>query len=153
MTFGEKLRYYRKKKKLTQAQLAKLTNLGINTVANYEAGRTYPQNREVYSTLAEVLDVDVNALKNEGDGIEDIDSAQGGKNEPKVTSFVMFAGGDGPSAERLQAAKLVSQVNALFAGGSLSETDKDAVMLALQEAYVTCKRENKEKYGIKKNPE
>ncbi len=42
MTFGEKLRFYRKKKGLTQAQLAALTGLGINTIINYEGGKTYP---------------------------------------------------------------------------------------------------------------
>lgn len=37
----------------------------------------------------------------------------------------------------------------MFAGGELSEGDKDAVMLALQKAYWDCKEDNK-KYTPKK---
>ena len=37
----------------------------------------------------------------------------------------------------------------MFAGGELSEQDKDAVMLALQKAYWACKEDNK-KYTPKK---
>ncbi len=67
--------------------------------------------------LAEKLEVEVNMLKNEGDGIEDI------KVETNTVTY-----------DRMHAAKLVKEVNALFAGGNLSEADKDAVMFALQEA-------------------
>ena len=45
MTFGEKLRKYRTEKRLSQAELAKLAGLGVNTISNYESGKTYPQNR------------------------------------------------------------------------------------------------------------
>ena len=53
MKFGEKLRKYRNEKGLTQAELAKQAGLGINTISNYESGKTYPQNRAVYKILAE----------------------------------------------------------------------------------------------------
>jgi len=38
MTFGEKLRKYRTEKRLSQAELAKLAGLGVNTISNYESG-------------------------------------------------------------------------------------------------------------------
>ncbi|MBR7078552.1 MAG: helix-turn-helix transcriptional regulator, partial [Clostridia bacterium] len=47
MTFGEKLKFYRKKKNITQRDLAKTAGLGFNTISNYERGQTYPQNREI----------------------------------------------------------------------------------------------------------
>ena len=37
MTFGEKLRKYRTEKRLSQAELAKLAGLGVNTISNYES--------------------------------------------------------------------------------------------------------------------
>ena len=48
------------------------------------------------------------------------------------------------------AEELVAGVSALFAGGELSENDKDAVMRALQDAYWMAKERNKEKYTPKK---
>lgn len=48
------------------------------------------------------------------------------------------------------AEELVADVSALFAGGELSENDKDAIMRALQDAYWMAKERNKEKYTPKK---
>ena len=36
MKFGEKLRKYRTDKNLTQAELAKLIGVGVNTICNYK---------------------------------------------------------------------------------------------------------------------
>jgi hypothetical protein len=40
------------------------------------------------------------------------------------------------------AEKLIDGARALFAGGELSDDDKQAVLIALQEAYFEAKREN-----------
>ena len=50
---------------------------------------------------------------------------------------------------KLQAEKLVAELSGMFAGGELSDSDKDAVMIALQKAYFDCKEDNK-KYTPKK---
>jgi len=47
-----------------------------------------------------------------------------------------------------QATALVSELSGLFAGGELTEEDRDAVMQSLQEAYWLAKKENR-KYGRK----
>jgi len=52
---------------MTQSELAKAANLGLNTISNYESGKTYPKKREVYDILAEILEVDVNYLRNENE--------------------------------------------------------------------------------------
>lgn len=65
MTFGEKLKFYRKQAGLTQADLAEKAELTVNTICNYEKGYTYPQDRKVYQQLAEILNVDEDELKNE----------------------------------------------------------------------------------------
>ena len=49
-----------------------------------------------------------------------------------------------------QAKDLIEGMSGLFAGGTLSEQDKDAVMKALQDIYWESKARNVEKYTPKK---
>ena len=49
-----------------------------------------------------------------------------------------------------QAQQLIDGMSGLFAGGSLSEQDKDAVMKALQDIYWESKARNVSKYTPKK---
>ena len=49
-----------------------------------------------------------------------------------------------------QAQELIDGMSGLFAGGTLSEQDKDAVMKALQDIYWESKARNVEKYTPKK---
>ena len=48
-----------------------------------------------------------------------------------------------------RASSAIAELAGMFAGGELSDADKDAVMLALQKAYWDCKEDNK-KYTPKK---
>lgn len=132
MTFGEKLRESRVKKGMTQGELAKAANLGLNTISNYESGKTYPKKREIYDTLATILEVDVNYLRNE--------------NEEFLTEATEKYGYRG----KQQADQLVQQIGGLFAGGELSDDEMDGVMKALQDIYWEVKAENKVKYTPKK---
>lgn len=132
MTFGEKLHDARIKKGLTQRELAKLANLGLNTISNYESGKTYPKSRDVYDTLATILEIDRDYLRNENEGF--------------ITEASERYGNKG----KKQADQLVKELSGLFAGGELSEHEKDGVMRALQEIYWECKEENIEKYTPKK---
>lgn len=125
MTFGEKLRTLRLQKNLTQQELAKKAGLGLNTISNYEKGKTYPQNREVYSILANILEVSSDYLHNENDDFFASTQQQYGARGVK------------------QAQDLVSEVTGLFAGGELAEEDKDEMMRAIQEAYWIAKKNNK----------
>ncbi len=125
MTFGEKLRTLRLKKELTQMQLAKEAGLGLNTISNYEKGKTYPQNREVYATLAKILDVSPDYLHNENDDFLAQTQQQYGSRGVK------------------QAQELVSEVSGLFAGGEMAEEDMDEMMEAIQKAYWIAKKNNK----------
>ena len=126
MTFGEKLRKYRTEKRLSQTELAKLAGLGVNTISNYESGKTYPQNREVYKTLAEILGVDPDHLHNENDDFVEVAQQKYGYRGKK------------------QAMELVEQM-----GGMFAEEDIDGVMRALQDLYWKAKEDNK-KYTPKK---
>lgn len=131
MKFGDKLRIARTKKGLSQQELAKLAGLGMNTIGNYESGKTYPKKREIYATLAELLEVSVNDLYNEGD------------------EFIMQAQDRYGYAGRKQAEALAAEMGGLFAGGTMSDDDLDAVMRTLQDYYWKAKEDNK-KYGRKK---
>lgn len=63
-------------------------------------------------------------------------------------SSPIFASQYGSRGKR-QAEELVNELSGMFAGGELSESDMDAVMIALQKAYFDCKKDNK-KYTPKK---
>lgn len=125
MTFGEKLRMHRKQSGLTQAELAAKAGLGLKTITNYENGSTYPKNREIYKTLADILGIDENYLHNENDDF--IESAQGRYG---------YRG-------KKQAMQLVEEMGGLFAGGELSDEDIDGVMKAMQDLYWKAKEDNK----------
>jgi len=130
LKFGEKLRTQRKKCRLTHAELAAKAGVALKTIINYENGNTYPQNREVYTTLANILGVEAASLHNETD------------------DFITMAGEQYGKRGMDQARILVEQIGCLFAGGELEQEDKDAVMLALQKAYWDAKSENM-KYSAK----
>jgi transcriptional regulator with XRE-family HTH domain len=132
MKFGEKLRTLRIQKKLTQRDLAEQVGLGMNTIGNYESGKTYPKTRNVYNRLAAVLDVSVETLYNEND------------------AFIMDVSARYGYNGRERAEQLVSEMGRLFAGGTLSDEDLDDVMRTLQEYYWRAKDELK-KYAPKKS--
>ena len=125
MKFGEKLRKYRTKKGLTQTELAKKAGLGLNTISNYEGGKTYPQNREVYTILADILGVSPDHLHNEND------------------DFISDAAAKYGSRGAKQAKELMEEVTGLFAGGEMAEDDMDVMMKAIQDAYWIAKEKNR----------
>lgn len=131
MLFGEKLKYYRKRKKLTQQELAKMAGMGLNTINNYETGRTYPQKRSTYVLLAEILGVKTEDLRNESD------------------DFFLDAEREYGSRGKKQATELVNELTAMFSGGELDEVDMDMMMRAISDAYWIAKDKNK-KYIPKK---
>lgn len=131
MKFNEKLKNQRTMLKISQEALASSTGVSTRTIQNYESGNIYPKTRETYKKLADALNVDVNYLLTEDE--EFITDAQqkygvGGKND---------------------ALELVSRLAGMFAGGELSEDERDEAMQALQNAYWAAKAENK-KYAPKK---
>lgn len=131
MKFGEKLKQLRTNKGASQEETAKACGVSRRTYIGYEQEGRYPRNRGVYSKLADFFGVEQNYLLTEDE------------------NFVTSASEQyGPKGKR-QAEQLVAELTGMFAGGELSEGDKDAVMLALQKAYWDCKEDNK-KYTPKK---
>ena len=132
MKFGEKLAKLRAEKSLKQSEVAEAVGISRRNYISYETEGRYPRNREIYYKLAGVFGCDVNYLLTEDE------------------EFIARAGEEYGEGGYKDAEKLVSQLIGLFAGGELSEEDRDAVMRALTEAYFECKAENK-KYAPKKS--
>ncbi len=131
MKFCEKLKKLRKEKKLNQEELAKLVGVTKRTVQNYENSNMYPKKREIYYKLADIFNVDINYLLTEDEELR-LDAYKKG----------------GMKAMR-DVGELVQSVCGLFAGGELPESDMDAAMKAISEAYFAVKQENA-KYTPKK---
>ena len=131
MKFGEKLKQLRTDKGLTQEELSSAVGISRRTYVSYEQEGRYPRKRELYGKLADVLGCDPNYLVTEDE------------------EFVTKAAEEYGSRGKRQAENLVAELSGMFAGGELSDADKDAVMIALQKAYFDCKQDNK-KYTPKK---
>ena len=111
---------------LTQADVAKLIGVSVRTYVGYEQDGRYPKKRDTYSKLAEVFHCDVNYLLTENEG-----------------EFVVQAAERYGTRAQRQAERLIDDFEGLFAGGELSEEDKDALMIAMQKIYWDCKEDNK----------
>ena len=131
MKFAEKIRQLRKEKALTQREVAVHCGVSMRTYISYEQEGRYPRKREIYEKMAEMFGVDRNYLLTEDE------------------EFVSEASDRYGRRGRQQAEALVAELSGLFAGGELSDSDRDAVMIALQRAYFECKEDNK-KYTPKK---
>lgn len=131
MKFGEKLKKLRLERQASQDDAAKAAGISRRAYIGYEQEGRYPRKRETYAALAEFFGVDSNYLLTEDE------------------EFVTAAGEQYGSRGKRQAEELVAELSGMFAGGEMSEEDKDAAMLALQKAYWDCKADNR-KYTPKK---
>ena len=105
-----------------------MCGLSLRSFRNYEVEGGTQIQRDAYAKLAAALGCEVNFLLSEDE------------------EFVLQAQQTYGYKGARDAEELVAGVSALFAGGELSENDKDAVMRALQDAYWMAKERNKEKY-------
>lgn len=125
MTFGEKVKDLRIRNKLSQPELGRRIGVSTRTIASYEAGRSYPKQREVYDLLAKELGVDANYLRTE--------------NEEFMTEVGTQYGARGIQ----QAQNILSQIAELFAGGSLDPDDEIAFVQEIHQIYLDSKKKAK----------
>ena len=125
MKFGEKLKKLRAEKGLTQQDVSEAIGVSRRTYVSYEQEGRYPRKREIYVKLADAFKCDVNYLMTEDE------------------EFVTSSGEKYGNRGKRQAEELVAEISGMFAGGDISEEDKDAVFLALQRAYVLAKEVNR----------
>lgn len=131
MKLADKLVKLRQEQNVSQDAVAKAIGISRRNYIAYEKEGRYPRNREIYAALAQFFGVDTNYLLTEDE------------------SFVTTASEQFGTRGKRQAEELVAELSGMFAGGELSDADKDAVMIALQKAYFDCKEDNK-KYTPKK---
>lgn len=124
MSFAEKLKELRREASLTQAELSKKLGIPLRTYQTYEAGVSYPKNIEIYSRLAAFYNVSTDYLL--------------GSEERYITDATERGG----TRAGRQVAELLSRANGLFAGGELSDEDKELVMKSLYDIYWDAKLKN-----------
>lgn len=120
MDFGKKVKRLREDMGLTQTELAEKLGVSLKTISRYEVNGMRPRNRETYNELANLFKVDASYLL--------VD-----ENDYKVP------------LEDQNIDMLVNSMLGLFAGGTLKDRDKKAVVEAITEAYYKSKFEDGDK--------
>ncbi len=128
MLFSVKLKTLRREKGLTQLEAAKLLGISLRTMQNYESGKSYPKQTSVYAAMASLFGVTADYLLSEED------------------RFIMDASERGGTEARKDVQALIAEVGGLFAGGELSDADKEKVLRAINDLYWKA-RDNERRYG------
>ncbi len=137
-TFGEKVKDARASLGLSQPKLAELTGVSARSVLAYEKDEKTPRQSTLLK-LAKALGVSVKFLTCDEceDPLEDIEK------DNYIEQARQRYGAKGAK----DAEELLKDNKALFAGGELSQEQKDAFFEAVMKAYITCKEAAREKYG------
>ena len=141
MTFSDKIKRSREVADLTQQELADLVGVSKRTIASYESTNAVAR-RTTIVKLARALKVSVRYLSDDEctDPLADIEK------DDYVEEARQRYGVSG--ARDVDA--LLRDNAALFAGGELSQEEKDAFFEAVMRAYVASKDIASVKFGRKK---
>ena len=120
MEFHEKLLMLRRKKGVTQQEAADALGVSRPTYGGYESGKRHPQRNAMYQRLADYFGVAVDELFPAAVPAPQME-------KPPVTAT--------QSDHAVIAHHLAGELAGLFAGGKLSDEDKEAVMRSLERAY------------------
>ena len=140
MTIGEKIKLARKNSGLTQVQLAEKINVSVRTIKAYENNDQKPRQGNLYM-LARVTRVSIKYLTDETceDPTEDLEK------DGYIIQARELHGTKG--AHDVQ--ELLDDNAALFAGGELSDDEKDIFFQTIMELYLDSKKQAKKKFGKK----
>ncbi len=92
---GQKIKYFRKAKKLTQEQLAELVGMEPNSISIIESGRNFPTLNSL-EKIAKALDIELNILfrynsnKTNSEIIDNINSELNKLNNDKLEKVLLF---------------------------------------------------------------
>lgn len=140
MTFSDKIKRAREVANMTQQELADAVGVSKRTIASYESGGAIAR-RSTTAKLASALKVSVKFLSDDTctDPLEEIE-----KDDYLEQARALY----GAKGVR-DMDELLKENAALFAGGELSQDQKDKFFQAIMTAYVTSKEEAKVKFGRK----
>ena len=117
MEFGEKIKKARTECGLSQTELAVKSGLSLRSIQNYESGQRHPANISIVKNIATALGVSYEYLLDDR------------------SQYVIDAAVRGGESAATDIDRLLSDIQGLFAGGSLSQQDRDKVMKAVNEIY------------------
>lgn len=139
-TFSEKVKEARVSLGISQPQLGKKIGLSVRSVIAYEKGEKKPRPASMLK-LAKALGVSVKFLSDDEceDPMADIEK----------DDYIAEARERYGAAGAKNMDDLLSANTALFAGGELSQEQKDAFFEAVMKAYITCKEEARRRFGKK----
>ncbi len=141
--FPEKVKEARNELGLSQTQLGDAVGVSLRTILSYEKGEKHPRTATLMR-LAKALKVSVKYLSDDEcmDPLADIEK------DGYIQEAHERYGNRGIS----DVDQLLADNAALFAGGELSQDQKDAFFEAVMKAYITCKEEARMKFR-RKRPE
>lgn len=136
--FSEKVKDARASLGLSQPQVAQMAGVSVRSILAYEKGEKTPRQGTVLK-LAKALQVSVKFLTDDAceDPVEDIEK------DGYIEQARERYGAQGVKDVN----ELLKENAALFAGGELSQEQKDAFFEAVMKAYITCKEAAREKFG------
>ena len=138
--FSEKVKDARIERKFTQTQLAKAVGVSLRTILAYEKGEKKPRQSTMIK-LAKALSVSVKFLSDDECEQPLLDIEKDGYIEEARAIYGTKGARDVDT--------LLDDNAALFAGGELSQDQKDAFFDAVMKAYITSKEAAKIKFGHK----
>lgn len=140
-SFPDKIREARCALGLSQSELGEAVGVSMRSIISYEKGQKHPRDKTIYQ-LAKALHVSIRYLKDEecDDPTADIEK----------DVFIADASDQYGVTGAKDVTRMLEENAALFAGGDLSQEEKDTYFNALMTAYITCRETAKEKYGRKK---
>ena len=140
MELGEKIRKIRTEKGFTQKDLAEKLEVSLKSIGNYESGYRKPTPKTLVK-LAQLLDVSTTYLSDP----HCFDRYAGMEKDKYISQTLNLYG----NKEAIDLNSLLEANQAAFAGGELSESQKDKFFQAITEMYFACKEEASKKYGRK----
>lgn len=137
-TLPEKIKEARCELGMTQSELGEAVGVSLRSILSYEKGEKYPRLSTMLK-LGAALGVSTRFLTDDGceDPLCDIEK------DGYITEARSRVG------MGVNVNELIEANNALFAGGDLTQEQKDEYFQAVMTAYVMCKDAAKNKFGEK----
>lgn len=139
--FPSKLKEARMIAGMTQSELGEAAGLSLRAIQTYEQGTKTPRRQNLLA-LAKVLKVSTTYLTQ--------DWCVEPRQDILMDSCVSEVDEQLGSKAAVDMERLLRENTALFAGGELTQQQKDDYFMALMKAYVSCKTEAQHRYGTKK---
>ncbi|MDY4970089.1 MAG: helix-turn-helix transcriptional regulator [Lachnospiraceae bacterium] len=131
-TMGDKIHAARVSQNMSQAELSRLTGLSARAIRYYESNNRTPS-VDAIKKIAEALGLATSYFMDDADFQEQLERE----------AFLAEAKEKYGSRGKAQAKRIAEEARALYAGGELSEADKQGFMEEMMEIFMISKEEAK----------